>query len=65
MKKYQIRNMSRNTYAFNYKYVVVNNLDGELWFYGATNDLRKVSEMIREGAHNGEVYEIDEIEMYD
>lgn len=31
-------------YANNYKYIVVREVDGELWFWGAWNDANKANE---------------------
>ena len=41
-------------YAKDYKYIVVTNLDGDLWFWGAYNDRNKANE-IALSRENGEV----------
>lgn len=35
-------------YAYNYPHWVINNIDGELWFYGAYNDLYQAKRAVRE-----------------
>lgn len=36
------------TYANEYKYIVARRVDGELWFWGAWNDLNKANEVALE-----------------
>lgn len=59
--KTKIQNLP--AYAMNYAYTVARFVEGEWWFWGSWNELRKASHAAYE--EGGEVFTLDEIECGD